>query len=197
MAEDQEITISQYQFNTFYSNKAYSLPEGLTAFIFTGVADDMLVMQTINPVPANTGVVLYGAASQTYTLAQTQTDATYTDNMLHGTLADETINNDKVHYILSRNSEDQVGFFWPYGTAEGVGAFTNKAGKAYLELPSGGASAPHIRGFILTAPHQATGIYETTADEKENACYDILGRKVAAPQQSGIYIMNGKKVIIF
>lgn len=192
----EEITISQYQFNTFYSDKAYNLPEGLTAYIFTGVENDLLVMQTVNPIPANTGVVLYGTANHAYTLMQTQTDVTYPDNLLHGTINDETIDNANVHYILSRSSQNEFGFFWPYNTDHGVGAFTNHGGKAYLEL-SGNTPAPsRIRGFILT-PSGTTDVEAINAPETENACYDVLGRKVAQPQQSGIYIMNGKKVIIF
>lgn len=200
VSNTKEITISQYQFNTFYSDKAYALPEGLTAFIFTGVQNEMLVMESINPIPANTGVVLYGAANQAYTLTQTMTDVTYPGNMLHGTLADETINNGLVHYILSLSDANEFGFFWPYNTTNGVGSFTNHAGKAYLELPGGSSSAPiHIRGFILTAPYVATGLEEPmTNDQMVNGnCYDLLGRKVTNPQQGGVYIMNGQKIIIF
>ena len=196
----EEITISQYQFNTFYSDKAYNLPEGLTAFIYTGIQNDLLVMQTINPIPANTGVVLYGAANQAYSLTRTNTDVTYPENMLQGTVADETIDNSLVHYILSLSDQDQVGLFWPKDTDHGVGAFTNHGGKAYLELPGGSSSAPaHIRGFILTAPNVATGVEETMENDPmvNGKCYDVLGREVANPQQGGIYIMNGKKEIIF
>lgn len=193
----QDVTISQYQFSTFYSDKAYTMPEGLTALIFTGIENEMLVMEEINPVPANTGVVLYGAANQTYEMLETQTDVTYNDNMLHGTLTDETINNANVHYILSLSDQGECGFFWPYNTDHGVGSFINHAGKAYLEIPGGSSAPARIRGFILTAPRVATAIEDVNEDESENACYDLLGRKVSQPQQGGVYIMNGKKMIIF
>ena len=195
--QTQDVTISQYQFSTFYSDKAYTMPEGLTALIFTGIENEMLVMEEINPVPANTGVVLYGAANQTYGMLETQTDVTYNDNMLHGTLTDETINNGLVHYVLSLSNAGECGFFWPYNTDHGVGSFTNHAGKAYLEIPGGSSAPARIRGFILTAPRVATAIEDVNEDESENACYDLLGRKVSQPQQGGVYIMNGKKMIIF
>ena len=192
-----DVSISQYQFSTFYSDKAYIVPDGLTALIFTGVENEMLVMQPIDLIPAETGVVLYGAANATYTLLQTQTDVTYSNNLLHGTLTNTVINNSNVHYILGLSDQGECGLFWPYGTTDGVGAFTNQAGKAYLELPSGGSSAPaRVRGFILSAPGVATGVYDTEIQEADHACYDILGRKVSNPQQGGLYIMNGKKVII-
>lgn len=190
-----DITVSQYQYSTFYSDKAWSVPEGLTALIFTGVENEMLVMESIDVIPANTGVVLYGAASATYTLAETETDVTYPTNLLHGTLGNEVIDNSNVHYILGL-SQGECGMFWPHGTTNGVGAFTNQAGKAYLELPGNTPAPARIRGFVFSAPSVATGVYDAEIQEADGACYDLLGRKVSTPQQGGLYIMNGKKVII-
>ena len=189
----QEITISAYRYNTFYSDKAYDVPTGLTAYIFNGVDNDLLTMQEINPIPANTGVLLFGTANAVYTLTETTTADTYSTNLLKGSLNDENINNANVHYILSL-SGGQFGFFWPMGTSSGVGAFTNKAGKAYIELP-GSSSAP-VRGFILSAQDEATGLEEADTQSLDNAYYDLLGRKITNPQQGGIYIHNGKKVVI-
>jgi len=194
----KDVRISQYQYSTFYSDKAYRVPEGLTALIFTGIENDMLVMESIDVIPAETGVVLYGAANATFALAETEANVTYPDNMLHGTLENAVIDNSNVHYILGLSSAGECGMFWPAGTTEGVGAFTNQAGKAYLELPaSGGGSAPaRIRGFIFSSPSVATGVYDAEIQEADGACYDLLGRKVSNPQQGGLYIMNGKKIII-
>ena len=191
----KEVSISAYEFSTFYSDKAYNVPNGLTALIFTGIENNMLVMESINPIPAKTGVVLYGAANATYALPQTQTGDTYTDNLLKGTLTNTEINNSLVHYILGLSAEGECGMFWPYGTTNGVGAFTNQAGKAYIEMPEGSSSAP-IRGFVFASPTVATGVYETTGEPIDNTCYDLLGRKVSNPQQGGLYIKNGKKIII-
>lgn len=191
----KDITISQYQFNTFYANKAYTVPEGLQAFIYTGIEGDMLVMDEINVIPASTGVVLYGAANANYTLPATQTDVTYTDNLLKGTVDEtEIAANGKVHYVLSLNDEGQVGLYWPNGTTEGVGAFTNHAGKAYLELPSGAAN--NIRGFVLRGTNGTTAIEDIVAPQADDQWYDLLGRPVDQPTQSGVYIHQGKKVVI-
>ena len=35
------------------------------------------------------------------------------------------------------------------------------------------------------------------AVEADNIYYDLLGRKVTAPQPGNVYICNGKKVVIF
>lgn len=197
--QTQDVTISAYQFSSFYSNKAFDVPEGLTAYIFTDVENDMLVMESINPIPANTGVVFYGAANQVYTLLETATETTYPANMLKGTIENTVINNSEVHYILSLSDQDEFGFFWPYNTDHGVGEFTNQAGKAYLERPGGSSAPARIRGFILAGPNMATGVEQTIVNDPmvKGKCYDILGREVANPQQRGLYIIDGKKVIIF
>lgn len=192
----QDVEISQYQFNSFYSSKAWDVPEGLQALIFTGVENDMLVMESIDIIPANTGVVLYGAANATYTLLEAFTDVTYPENMLKGTLTDTEINNTAVHYILGLSSAGECGMYWPYGTDNGVGAFTNKAGKAYIEIPAGSAVPARIRGFVLSGPRVATGIYDVTEPEADNKYYDLLGRQVVNPQHGGIYIHQGKKVVL-
>ena len=186
-----DVAISAYQFSSFYSDKAYALPAGLQAFIYTGIDGDMLVMESINPIPAETGVILYGAANQTYSLAQTTTDVSYPANLLKGTLTDQTINNSMVHYILSLNSASEFGLFWPAGTTEGVGSFTNHAGKAYLELDPG--AAKNVKGFVLRG---TTAIEDVAAPMTDDQWYDLLGRPVDKPTQSGIYIRQGKKVVV-
>ena len=77
-------------------------------------------------------------------------------NKLKGTSADEEINNSLIHYVLSYDTNEHVGFYWPYGTgsAQGVGAFTNKAGKAYLELGEQSASVIARRGFSFNPQAQ-------------------------------------------
>ena len=190
-----EVTISAYKFSTFFSDKAYSVPSGLQAFVLTDIDEELLMLQAVNPIPANTGVVLYGAANANYTLTETTTEDTYPSNLLKGSVSEQLIDNSKVHYILSLNSSDEIGFFWPFGTTDGIGSFTNHAGKAYIELGPSAAPA-RMRGFVLKAPDSATGLHDTDAEQTDNAYYDLLGRKFDYPQQSGIYIHQGKKVVV-
>lgn len=191
-----DVTISSYGYSTFYSDKAWTLPAGLTATIFTEVNGTALVGQNIDLIPANTGVLLHGTPNATYTLLQTTTDVTYADNLFKGTTSDQTIAaNGKVHYILGLHNE-QCGLYWPYGTADGVGDFDNKAGKAYLEIGADAAPA-RVRGFALDGINNIVTAVEDAAVEADNIYYDLLGRKVTAPQPGNVYICNGKKVVIF
>lgn len=189
-----DITISQYGYSSFYSDKAYIVPDGLTATIYTAVNGEALTGETIAVIPANTGVILHGAANATYTLLQTTTTDSYDSNLLKGSTADEVINNDEVHYILGVNS-GKCGLYWPNGTTEGKGSFTNAAGKAYLELAP--AVAPvGARGFVLRATDTATAVEDVPADA-DDTYYDLLGRKVLTPQPGNVYICNGKKIVVF
>lgn len=189
-----DVTISAYGYSTFYSDKAFVLPDGLTATIYTNISGTMLTGETITTIPANTGVVLCGAANTKYTLLQTTTDESYPANLLHGTTSDQVINNSNVHYILGVKG-GQCGLFWPSGTDDGVGSFTNKAGKAYLEVEPAAMPAP-VRGFIIAAPTVATGL-DAVSQKEDNCYYDLFGRKVAEPQAGNVYIQNGKKVVLF
>lgn len=141
-----DYTISQYGYNTFFYDKAYEIPEGLTAKIATYIDDNAITYEEIEDViPANTGVLLIGTPNQTYTFVETTTDVTYTENLFKGTISNTDINvANTVHYILSVNN-GAVGMYWPYDTDDGTGKFTNQAHKAYLETSA--LNAPARRGF--------------------------------------------------
>lgn len=68
---------------------------------------------------------------------------------------------------------------------------TIPAGKCYLELPKSDFSAPS-----LSLSRKTTGINNVEyRDTKDDTIYDLSGRKVSNPNK-GIYIQNGKKIII-
>ena len=75
-------------------------------------------------------------------------------------------------------------------------AGTIKAFRAYFKL----ASAMSAREFVMDfGDGETTGIQliENAPRVNENTnTYDLQGRKVAQPTQKGIYIQNGKKVVV-
>jgi hypothetical protein len=161
-----DVVISQYEYATLYSATAFDVPAEVEAYIIPDINGGKLTMDRIYRIPANTGVLLH-APQGTYPFYEG--DGRYMDapasNLLLGTTADQTIDNDKVHYVLSYDNDFQVGFYWPYGTgaAQGVGSFENKAGKAYLEIPALSQPAGVIarRGFPFhPVPEIATGLNE-------------------------------------
>ena len=88
--------------------------------------------------------------------------------------------------LLSRNGT--IGFWW--GAANG-GAFALDANKAYLAVP---ATVEAREGFVFG--DETTGINNVNANVNENQeVYDLQGRRVAQPTK-GLYIVNGKKVLV-
>ena len=164
------ISISEYEYATLYSATGFDVPNEVEAYIITGLDGIKLSMERIYRIPAETGVLLH-APQGTYPFYEG--DSRYmgvdvSDNLLKGSLTDQTINNELVHFVLSYDASYNVGLFWPYGTgaAQGVGSFENKAGKAYLEIPAESQSAGVAarRGF----PFRPTPQVVTALSEIEN-----------------------------
>ena len=190
-----DITISEFGFLSLYADKAYIVPQGLTAYIYTGMNGKNLVRVDIDVIPAYTGVFFSGTANKTYTLYETETQTTYPTNMLHGYLIDTKVDNPNVHYILSKNVVNgKPGLLWPLGTDKGVGEFTTRGGKAYLEIPVALGVAPRYYTMRGEACDEVTAVDETQVNG-DGKYYDILGREVREPQPQQIYIHNGQKIL--
>lgn len=148
-------------------------------------------------IPANTGILLYSDAENVdyYTVENYTVDALAEGaNMLMpapvagGEFTAET---DKVYYKLAYNdykAQTGLGFYWG---ADNGGAFSVKAGTAYLAVPVGESTA---KGFAFNG--EATGIDGVNANvENTKAIYNLNGQRVASMAKPGLYIVNGKKVV--
>ena len=204
-----DLDFAKSSYITAYSDKALIVPTGVKAGIVVdngrgGIRTDYRY-EAGDAIPANTGVLLSSGKGNSFYLTATETTETAPeDNLLHGTLNDETTNVEGAnkYYKLSydKATGTKIGFYW--GTKNG-GAFVNKAGKAFLALPST-MNAAQLAGFSLfdLNNNQAiTGISSTEATNNadELKVYDLNGRRINVstvdelPQ--GIYIINGKKII--
>ena len=171
---------------TFYSNEMnYQAPEGTQVFKvnLTGTAIEMTEI-TDRIVKSGQGVVLKKTTSGSITMNPTSSNGSgdYSDNSLTGTMTN--ITNPGNAYVLN-NGTQGVGF---YKLSSGG---TIGANKAYLTYSSGAARS--FFGF----DGNTTSIDATLVNsEKVNSVvYDLQGRKVAQPTK-GLYIVNGKKVVI-
>ena len=136
-------------------------------------------------IPANTGIILKGTNGDAISLPLTTatTDEIGT-NKLH--VSDGTVTGDGSTIYVLANGTNGVGF---YLLKSGD---TLAVGKAYLKVSGGVASARQFIGF----GDDTTGI-ENIEHSTLNIehYYDLQGRRVAQPAK-GLYIVNGKKVII-
>lgn len=197
--------ITEAGYGTYYSSKAYTMPEGVKGYTITGNEGTSLVMKEAyaagDVVPAKTALVVEGAANKYYTLVAESTDLTPADNKLHGSDEAETTyvdGTDVKYYKLSYNNEgNNLGFYW--GSENGA-AFINGAHKAYLALDSE-TLLSQSRGFSLAdlAHGVTTGINTTVKSATQsNFIYDLNGRRINSLNGAakGVYIMNGQKVLV-
>lgn len=197
--------ITEAGYGTYYSSKAYTMPEGVKGYTITGNEGTSLVMNEAYAagavVPAKTALVVEGAANKYYTLVAESTELTPDKNKLHGSDEAETTyvdGTDVKYYKLSYNNEgNNLGFYW--GSENGA-AFTNGAHKAYLALDSE-TLLSQSRGFSLAdlAHGVTTGINTTVKSATQsNFIYDLNGRRINSLNGAakGVYIMNGQKVLV-
>ena len=162
---------------------------GLTeAYIVTGGAGGVLAMTSVKGgiVPANTGLLLKGDEG-TATIPVVASSATdVSANKLVGVTANTEIAAE-AGYVLMNDATNGLGFYL------NSNAFTVGANTAYLPANFDGSSS---RGFFAL-DGDATGISTIAKSQEPNAnsYYDLQGRRVAQPTK-GLYIVNGKKVVV-
>ena len=170
---------------TLYTDKAldFSGVEGLTAYT-AKLSGNTVTLTQVNNVPAETGVVLKGAKN-TYSIPVIASSTTDKGD-LQGSTTDAT--NVEVDgwtfYVLAMNGENEAQF-------QKASSGSILAGKAYLKVASGGAPALDVV-FGDATGIEAVKKAETVAD---GAYYNLAGQRVAQPTK-GLYIVNGKKVVI-
>lgn len=197
--------ITEAGYGTYYSSKAYTMPEGVKGYTITGNEGTSLVMKEAYAagavVPAKTALVVEGAANKYYTLVAASTELTPAKNKLHGSDKAEmtyVVGTNVKYYKLSYNNEgNNLGFYW--GSENGA-AFTNGAHKAYLALDSE-TLLSQSRGFSLAdlAHGVTTGINTTVKSATQSTfIYDLNGRRINSLNGAakGVYIMNGQKVLV-
>lgn len=195
-----DIQVGEGGYATAYSDNAVILPEGLQAAVITGVADGKLTIDyrynSGDVIPAGTAVLVKGeAGAHDYNLA-TSDEQAVAGNLLKGAASDVATEGDGcLFYMLSYDANHQnLGFYW---AAKDGAAFTSKAGKAYLALPQ--AASAGVTGYALDGT--PVGIDQATTDAQAPAAiYTVDGRLVQQTDVNdlpkGLYIVNGKKVII-
>ncbi len=166
-------------------NLDFSSADALTAYIATGANASAVTLVQVDKVPAGTPIVLKATTLNsdiTVNIAAT-TDNVSANKLLQGDGIKSIGGDGKYDYILSD------GKFYH------ASAGTIAVGKAYLHLDSapGGAGARSLDiDFGGT-----TGIsqMEDVRSKKDDVYYDLQGRRVLYPSK-GLYIVNGKKVIL-
>lgn len=192
---------------TYYNDKLdVTIPEGIDAKcgVITDVNNGALTIDYryaagTKKIPAGNAVLVKAGKAMQIPLIvskHTKEKEVVAENMLKGqaTTGEFTADPDYKYYKLAYNNfntKEGLGFYFG---AENGGAFTVPAGMAYLAVPRSMA----VKCFLLDG--SATGIEGIEAGQTAEAVktvYTLDGRKVEAQKlPKGIYIVNGKKVIV-
>lgn len=178
------IPMNQYGIATLYHEENLRVPAGVEAAYVMGTSGIKLVYQAVDEViPAKTGVILWAAPNSTMTfegVAAAIEEAPW-ENMLKGSIVNETVDNANLHYVLSTDINGHVGMLWPKNTNEGIGAFTNTGHKAYLEIlgeVGQSAAVRARRGYLFTEDSEVVTGIEAAHDAQVDGKFIINGQLI-------------------
>jgi len=195
---DENIIIGEEGMGTYCSTHAldFSGIDDIKAYIVSAFKPSTgeVTLTRITDVPANTGIVVKGAAG-TYTMTPGLGE-TIVSNMLRGVTMNTVLNKvegDYTNYILAKKNGN-LGF---YAVVDGS---TLSAHKAYLPLPTASLPSGARSIKLVFEDGGTTGISDASPlnDNGEminDNVYDLQGRRVEKPTR-GLYIVNGRKFVI-
>ncbi len=194
------LNVSAAGYATFYdSQSAYSLPSALKASIVSGISSGRLNYQTVsgNVVPKATAVLIEASQKQaaTYTLTSTDTDGSAVGtNLLHGSdnATTTAATGDNLYYKLAygpSGTSQANSFGWYWGAQNGA-PFLIEAHRAWLPIPKGSGA----RAYLIDGSE--TKIEDVDANLNDSPFTDLQGRRIDKPTQPGIYLQNGKKIVV-
>ena len=186
MATSLPITIATSGYSTLATpcglDFASATPAGLEAYVASAVTASGVTLAAVDEAPASTGVILKGTAGATYTIPVKAGAAAVGTNYLKAAVTATACAANEV-YILKGGKFCKV-----------TAASTVPAGKAYLLASDVPASAPELEfNFGGTTGINSVDSGQVTVNSSE--VYNLAGQRVAQPSK-GLYIVNGKKVVI-
>ena len=197
--------ITDAGFATFFAPAEVAIPDNVKAYYITaeGISGNNVALTQIeNVIPANTAVILEGAVGEyTFNVNVSETAATaISGNLLKGTPINTNIIGQA--YVLGV-VEGETGLYKTQmntvalSSASGsVKVFLNNAYKAYLPVSAVPASAS-LSASLRFDFDGTTAIEEVETENAEaEVIFDLCGRRVNEITKAGIYIVNGKKVLV-
>ena len=181
--EARRVNVGESGFASFSANKAVDM-EGYVSAYAAKYFGGKIVLTPVTKIPAGVGVIVEAAKGSHKVPVIESAEALGTINEL--SVSDGTATGDGTHVFALGKKDDKVGFV---KVKSGV---IIPAGKAYLYI----ATPPTSRDFLGFGEDDTTGIESVEQAAKvDNQYFNLAGQRVAQPTK-GLYIVNGKKVII-
>ena len=157
---------------------------GLTAYIAGGFdpSTNEILLVSVNEVPAGTGVILEGVEGKTYQVLVNQTSFVYS-NLLRGTLSQTTVSEG---YVLRGDQFERV-----------ESNTTVAANSAYLTLPASVQGPSTLSLKCMDGVTDGIDTVLTDITPRGDHWYTLQGMRLdGSPSTPGIYIRNGRKVMV-
>lgn len=184
----ESVSVSKVKFATYVPTFNVVVPAD--AKVYTAKVNEAKSAVVLTEVSAGFVIakgtpVLVGAEAGSYNFAASADEATtVADNDLKAATADTKGNGSTIYALVE---QDGKAVFAPL--KEGVAV---SVGHAYLELPAASAA----RFYSIQFGGETTGINEVNAAAKADGAYYTLQGVKTSKAAKGIYIHNGKKVVI-
>lgn len=184
----EDVAVSAIKFATYVPVINVVAPADVK--VYTAKVNEAKSAVVLTEVPANSVIakgtpVLVGAEAGSYTFeASAGEAASFENNDLKAATADTKGDGSTIYALVEQDGE---AVFAPL--KEGVAV---SVGHAYLELPTASAT----RFYSIQFGGETTGINEVNAAAKADGAYYTLQGVKTSKAAKGIYIHNGKKVVI-
>ena len=175
------------------SDTPYALPEGTTAYLITGISEDgtSVTTEPINYIPAHTAILLQkGEGAKAITKVEYKGELTETTNnkfYYSDPNSPATAPTTRSWYVIYNNKFMKV-----------TGGTKVNGGKCYLDL----GTTAGTRGFYNIGGGEGTTSLREVISEGVNSkkwadgeWYTLQGQRIVKPAK-GLYILNGKKVVV-
>ena len=205
----EQVKIGPNGYTSYYlENENFEVPAGCTAYIIKNVTQQGstrfgkttdVAIAAGSVIPKQTGFILKGTAGSTVTYRANLTGVTEVDvtgNLLVGTATEQEFSGAGYKYYLFGKGAVGQGFY--YQTGRDGNSIKLPAHRAGLKLSASGPDFAPAKELIFNFDDATTtgvNTVQPAVEKKNDVIYDLQGRRVTNPSR-GIYIVNGKKVVI-
>jgi hypothetical protein len=182
------------EWTTYCATESFDVPEGIDAYVVKSYEEGVVTLQKVTTINAGQGLLLKPAEVGTFyntTVCASAPDP-YESNMLKGVTTATAIGATSGEYtnFIFTKVNGELGF---YPTNAG----TIPAYKAYLQIPTASLPSGAPSRLSIAIDDETTSVERVkTNTEKDSNWYTLSGVQAKQPTKSGVYIHQGKKVII-
>ena len=193
-----EVNIGDAKWSSLVLAKNAAIPANVTAYVVSELGSDWATLTEVeDAIPANEPVLL-NAEKGVYSFEYVNDATSVVTNHLKGTLVNEYIQaaENTTYYVLGV-VDGEVGLYKALINKDATGGngtthFLNNANKAYLSVTN--AKGANMIRFNFGG--ETTAIDGAEVENSVKTIYDLSGRKVSGMSAPGLYIVNGKKVLV-